>query len=56
MMNFSQIKAANIKPVGLKILMDSNFPKDVELGWGSAITTCSIMVTAQANGVLDKLD
>ena len=43
------------KPCGLKIVIDSWVPPAAGLSSSSAMTVCSAMATAHANGILDKI-
>lgn len=47
-------KMKSLTPKGMKLLIDSNLPKDTEVAWGAALTVCSMVTIAKANKVLDK--
>lgn len=46
-------KAEGKKPMGLKILIDYNFPKDPDLAWGAALTVSTMIAIAKAHDLLD---
>lgn len=50
-----EVRSKVAKPVGLKILIDSNVPPAAGLSSSSAFTVCSALTVAHANGVLDQI-
>ena len=50
-----ELRAMVTKPVGMKILIDSNVPPAAGLSSSSAFTVCSAITCAHANGILNKI-
>lgn len=47
-------KAEGKKPVALKILIDSNLPKDPDMAWGAALTVSTMVAVAKSQDLLDQ--